>query len=237
VETTVKRLKKHGKAVIPMIYTIPVKTATIDSPERTRLKRELAAEALCRLEEAARTAEQFESVTKWWDRRDENRERRERYHEQRISNDMFDWNFPDLVAYEEDFLNIIFSCVCQMHNLTEDSNVSRLVKKATEKQKAVFFPRFIRRIANCHGMTDRNVRKLTDKMIENAQKRLFETLSKVRTKALLSKRQRLFLDVYANKDEKTKIVSITSHTQNPEKQGGTQNVLGTSKEQETAVVE
>ena len=46
-----------------------------------RLKRELRVEALCRLEDAARTAEDFAVVVEEWNKLDRNRERRERDHE------------------------------------------------------------------------------------------------------------------------------------------------------------
>ena len=52
-----------------------------EEPERKKLKRELRAEALARLEDSARTQREFENVIAWWDRLDANRERRERYHE------------------------------------------------------------------------------------------------------------------------------------------------------------
>ena len=52
-----------------------------EEPERKKLKRELRAEALARLEDSARTQRDFENVIAWWDRLDANRERRERYHE------------------------------------------------------------------------------------------------------------------------------------------------------------
>ena len=200
-----------------MIYTIPIKDVAADSPERKRLKKELAAEALDRLEESARTAEEFKSVTKWWDRRDENRERRERYYEQRVSNDMFDWNFEDWVAFEEDFLNIIFMCICEMHYLTSDPDISRVVNNSTYKQKSIFFQRYIlnrstERVANDNDITDRNVRKHTDKMLEKAQAGIYESFLRLRKEQQpLYKRQRLFLDAYSSKDEKTKIVSIISY--------------------------
>lgn len=56
-------------------------------PERKKLRRELRAEALARLEDAARTQKDFENVIAWWDRLDANRERRERYHELSRSGD------------------------------------------------------------------------------------------------------------------------------------------------------
>ena len=51
------------------------------SPKKKRLKRQIKEEALLRLEEAARTEDDFAAVQYHWDRRDSNRERKERYHE------------------------------------------------------------------------------------------------------------------------------------------------------------
>ena len=48
---------------------------------KTMLKRELRAIALKRLEDSARTVSDFEEVIKEWDHLDDNRERKERYHE------------------------------------------------------------------------------------------------------------------------------------------------------------
>jgi hypothetical protein len=47
---------------------------------RKQLKRDLERESLTRLEEAARSEADFENVTKWWNRLDKNRERKEWYH-------------------------------------------------------------------------------------------------------------------------------------------------------------
>ena len=52
-----------------------------EQPERKLLGRELRAQALARLEDAARTQRDFENVVAWWDKLDANRERKERYHE------------------------------------------------------------------------------------------------------------------------------------------------------------
>ena len=48
---------------------------------REQLVREAKREALARMEEAARTEEDFKAVVAQWDKLDENRERKERYHE------------------------------------------------------------------------------------------------------------------------------------------------------------
>ena len=195
---------------------MPLNKQKPDSLQRKRLKRDIEREALTRLEESARTEKEFENVGKWWDKRDSNRERRERYYEQLIDNDMFDWNFEEWVRYEEDLISVIFMCPCEMHLLTYDHDVSLLINKATAKQKAVFFPRYMlgcstTKISKCHDMSDRNARKLTDKMIENVQKGLYEVLVKrSEAKESLSLRQRLFLDAYSVKG-KSKLVSITSY--------------------------
>ena len=49
-----------------------------EQPERKLLGRELRAQALARLEDAARTQRDFENVVAWWDKLDANRERKER---------------------------------------------------------------------------------------------------------------------------------------------------------------
>ena len=47
------------------------------SSEKTMLHREARALAISRLEETARTEEEFANVISWWDKLDDNRERRE----------------------------------------------------------------------------------------------------------------------------------------------------------------
>ena len=142
-------------------------------------------EGLIRLEEAARTEEQFSRVVKRWDEIYKERLRKERKKEALLSSDMFDWSEFDAVdgmRNEDDFFTWMFCCICQMHELMDDPDIYRLLNKATDKQKAVFFPRVIKRcttakIAECHNMTDRNVRKLIDLMLENIRHGLYEALT------------------------------------------------------------
>ena len=58
-----------------------LETALEAEGTRKKLKRALRAEAMTRLEEAARTETDFENVVACWDKLDANRERKERYHE------------------------------------------------------------------------------------------------------------------------------------------------------------
>ena len=152
--------------------------------EHNLLIHSLKREGLIRLEEAARTEEDFERVIKRWNEIYRKRLRKEQKSEVLLSSDMFDWSEFDTEANmrdENDFFTWMFCCICQMHELMEDADISRLLKKATDKQKAVFFPRVVRncttqKIAQCHGMTDRNVRKLIDLMLDNIRHGLYEAL-------------------------------------------------------------
>ena len=113
-----------------------------EEPERKKLKRELRAEALARLEDSARTQQDFENVIAWWDKLDANRERRERYHELSRSGDdvPLDYGasanelfFPDTLndvlekqLRKGDFIDAIFYCPYDIHELvTENTPVSR----------------------------------------------------------------------------------------------------------------
>ena len=144
----------------------------------------LKREALIRLEEAARTEDEFNSVIKRWDEIYKERLKKEKRKEALLSNDMFDWSEFDAVVGmrdEDDFFTWMFCCICQMHELIDDPDICRLLKKATDKQKTVFFPRVIKgcsttKVAGCHSMTDRNVRKLIDLMLDNIRHGLYEAL-------------------------------------------------------------
>ena len=78
-----------------------------EESERKKLKREIQAEALARLESAARTVSDFENIIAWWDRLDANRERRERYHELSRSGDdiPFDYGVSINELFFPDTLN------------------------------------------------------------------------------------------------------------------------------------
>ncbi len=102
-----------------------------DPPKKKKLKRELRREALTRLEEAARTQTDFDEVVAWWDKLDENRERRERDHEVLRGDVPLEYGavqegtiFPASLCspfWRElcsgYFLNIIFICPYEMHEL------------------------------------------------------------------------------------------------------------------------
>ena len=170
---------------------------------RGQLKRDVEREGLTRREEAARTEKEFEDVIESWDKLDSNRERRERYHEIIMSDEMFDWDiFRSRMFRNGDFITQMSMCACEMHHLVHDPDVSRLIGEATDKQKAVFFPRVIvgcstTKISHCHEMTDRNVRKLIDLMLDNIRCALYEIWAERReTSSFLVYEHQRFLDTY-----------------------------------------
>ena len=94
----------------------------------------MRAEAIRRLEEAARTAKDFRAVVEEWNKLDRNRERRERDHENLRGDVPLEYQAvpePKLIprwmnnpAYRQlmagNFLDILFDCPYEMHNLTAD---------------------------------------------------------------------------------------------------------------------
>ena len=124
-------------------------------PERKKLKRELRAEALDHLEDAARTQQDFENVIAWWDRLDANRERRERYHELSRSGEdipleygasvneiFFSDTLNDVLEkqlHTGDFLDVIFCCPYDIHELVAEEDLSKILWKLNEEHKELLF--------------------------------------------------------------------------------------------------
>lgn len=168
-----------------------------EEAERKKLQRELRAEALARLEDAARTTRDFENVVAWWDKLDANRERRERYHELSRSgdnvpldygssaNDLF---FPDYLndvlekqIRKGDFLDSIFNCPYDIHELVTDEYLCRILCDLDENHKELLFLCAVRlfsstRIAAIRGQSDRNIRKVRATMFKKIRRKLLAAL-------------------------------------------------------------
>lgn len=168
-----------------------------EDSERKKLKRELQAEALARLEDAARTVSDFEKVVAWWDKLDANRECRERYHELSRSGDdlPLDYGaakdglfFPDTLndvlekqLRKGDFIDAIFYCPYDIHELVTEENLSDILLELSEDHKELLFLYAVRlfsstRIAAIRGQTDRNIRKVRVTMLKKIQKKLLPAL-------------------------------------------------------------
>jgi hypothetical protein len=188
------------------------------------LIQKLKIEGLDRLESAARTEDDFTFVIKQWDELQKRRERKDNREKGFLfSDEMFDWSIFEgekKMRGEDDILSMIFCCPCQMHELMDDSDLSHLMNKATDKQKAVFFPMFFKecikiektkksktaQIAICHEMTERNVCKLINLMIDNMRVGYYEALKqRYEVDPLsLSSEAKSFLTKYIPKEKKSK---------------------------------
>lgn len=169
-----------------------------EEPERKKLKRELRAEALARLEDAARTQRDFENVIAWWDKLDANRERRERYHELSRSGDdvPLDYGasanelfFPDTLndvlekqIRKGDFIDAIFYCPYDIHELVTEEYLSEILLELKEDHKELLFLWAVRlfsstRIAAMRQQSDRNIRKIRNTMMKKIRKELLSALT------------------------------------------------------------
>ena len=202
---------------------------------RKYLTQAMLAESISRLEDAARTQAEFENVVDWWDKRDKRIQDALDKKMLSVAHTTFDIGlykmgdyrkkslFNGRNHYHEDFLNPLYCCICQMHNLTEDNDLSRLINKATDKQKAVFFPRVIKnctpqKIALCHGMTDRNVRDIVDRMVTKIQQGMYEVLKKRRAVGIsLTLQQKDFVSVTDEEIAKAERAEETEGTEKPKK--------------------
>ena len=162
--------------------------------EHMVIRREADRIALIRQENAARTPYEFEKLVATYDRLDENRERRERYHEigrpqERIhlghtNGKIIPTSFGHRFWREilnGNFLDIIFDCPHEVQELTANKHVYELVGKLNEGQKEVLYYWEIRewtpqRIAAFRGQTDRNILKVHAVMMESIRYKLYSCL-------------------------------------------------------------
>ena len=212
-------------------------TVTSEIPEtstRKNLKRELEREALSRLEDAARTEEDFENVVTWWNRFDANRERKERYHEIGRSDVPLEWGMsPDEIVIpapirhvfwkqilKGDFLDAIYDCPFEIHELVTDEDISKAIFALKDVQKELLYQLAIKGyscqlIAACREQTDRNIRKIRDTMLKKLRKSFMQALqNRVDNHISLTKTEQIFYDTYRSlitdkKNKKTKEITNT----------------------------
>ena len=181
-----------------------------------RLKRQIQAEALIRLEDAARTEKDFRYVIGEWDRLDRNRERRERDHEILRGDVPLEYmavpdpkiiplwmNLPNFRQLSRgDFLDIICSCPYEMHEMISDRFISELIRKLSEEHKEILYYLSIKqysttRVAAIRGQTGRNIRKLRTTIHKKLQREMYRHLHfKEKNGSSLTLRERQFMEEY-----------------------------------------
>ena len=183
-----------------------------------RLKREIRAEAVRRLEEAARTEADFSVVIGEWDKLDRNRERRERDYENLRGDLPLDYQTvsePELIprwmnhpTYRQimagNFLDILFDCPYEMHKLTADPFISRMIQNLSDDHKEVLYFLSLRLwstvwLAAARGQSDRNIRKLRKTIHKNLQRQMYAHLCvQQKLGKSLTLREHQFMEEYAS---------------------------------------
>ena len=175
----------------------PLTTDTEAERSGKLLRREMKAEALRRMEESARTQKDFEAVVAAWDKRDDNKSRTVRNHEQLRSDIPLDYGVKDKSSAtvfpvwmgspmerqiaRGNFLDLFANCPYEMHDLTGKEYIRCSIKEMKEKYKELLYFMGIQgknpqEMAVIRGKTDRNIRKIRDTMLEKMQKRLYDGL-------------------------------------------------------------
>lgn len=153
------------------------------------LHREARALALRRIEESARTEDDFQKVIEWWDKLDENRERRERDHEIGRSNVPLEWSADELylsdrLSYDMvlrklllagDFLDLIFDSPETIHELVTDADLSKILEELKPHLKNMLYYLFLRdysaaEYAESIGQSDRNIRGIRETALKRIRK-------------------------------------------------------------------
>ena len=182
------------------------------TPELARLARKTADAGRARLENAARTSEDFQQVVSVWDKTDRNRERRELYHElprgdlpleygKAYDGGIVPRHFMDPAFRQLSqgyFLDILFDCPYEMHELTADAVLSRALLRLKEDHKEIFYFLAIRRdsvseVAAMRRQSDRNIRKIRVTILKRLRKPVYEHLKRYDR---LTPREREFIALY-----------------------------------------
>lgn len=178
-----------------------------------RLKRELRAEALRRLEDAARTAADFAVVVEEWNKLDRNRERRERDHENLRGDVLLEYQAvlePKIIPRwlnnpavrqlcSGNFLDVLFDCPYEMHQLTANAFLSQMIEKLSEEHKEILYFLSIRLYSTTQlrGQSDRNIRKVRNTIRKKLQKKLYAYLCQMQDEGKsLTLRERQFMEEY-----------------------------------------
>ena len=199
---------------------------TVAAPtSKKKLWRDTQKEALARLEDSARTEEDFRNVQSWWDRLEANADRRYRYHVIGRSDIPLEWGAaPEEVILPEpiqsafwkqitkgEFLDAIFDCPFEMHELVEDSDIAKTICELKDVHKEVLYYSAIRqysnqRIACIRNQTDRNILIVKNTILKKLRKKLHAILrGRQEMKQPLSRRENEFLEnhfsIFADKEQ------------------------------------
>ena len=186
--------------------------------QKKRLIRELKDEALERIEFAARSMQDYEQVVHFWDKKDASAARTRRIHEQQRGDTPLEWNshlhdtsgidmiFPEWMndpTYRQlkrgNFLDYLFDCPYEMHNLTSKEYLRRPVMELKEEHKEILYFLYLRlyspqQLACVREQSDRNIRKVRDVALRGMRRKVYASLQKRKDAGIpLTLYERLFL--------------------------------------------
>ena len=185
---------------------------------KKRLIRELKDEALDRIEFAARYIKDYEQIVHFWDNKDASAARTQRNHEELRGNTPMEWNSHlneksgiDLILPEwlndptwsqlrrGSFLDYLFDCPYEMHNLTSKEYLRRPVMELKGKHKEILYFLYLRlyspqQLACMCKQSDRNIRKVRDAALRGMRRKVYASLQKRKDAGIpLTLYERIFL--------------------------------------------
>ena len=226
--------------ILPYIGDVRENAHDPDAPISTAtLLEQLDEVSVERRTQVAQTAAEFDELIKELDRLDRNRERRERYHEilqeeyipggeEFYSNRIFpaDLDSPESkLILRGMFLDLFYNCPYEMHQLTADPFLSRIVDELSDLHKETLYLLSLQylstsQLAHMRDQSDRNIRKLRDSYTKKLQKQLYgHLLQKKQSGAGLTFREKEFLTQYelALEDSGTANVKVKKENKYPKR--------------------
>ena len=226
--------------IFPYIGDVQENAYDLDAPISTAtLLAQLDEVSVERRTRVAQTQAEFDELIKELDRLDRNRERRERYHEilqeeyipqggEIYSGRIFpaDLDSPESkMILQGMFLDLFYNCPYEMHQLTADPFLSRIVDELSNLHKETLYLLSLQylstsQLARMRDQSDRNIRKLRDSYTKKLQKQLYgHLLQKKQSGAGLTFREKEFLTQYelALEDSGTANVKVKKENKYPKR--------------------
>ena len=253
-EDDIRAIDDAMDPVLHFAGDVPEDPDNLDAPISTAtLLEQLDEVSVERRTQVAETPAEYEALIKEIDRLDRNRERRERYHEVLMEeyipggNEIYSGRiFPAHLDSVESklilqgmFLDILFNCPYEMHQLTANPFISRMVQSLSDLHKETLYFLSLQlystsRLAALRDQSDRNIRKLRDNYTKKMQQQLYGHLCK---KKGLSAREKEFLYLYkaALDASKTESVKVKKENKYPRRKRKTGAANSTGVERGVAV--
>ena len=253
-EDDIRAIDDAMDPVLHFAGDVPEDPDSIEAPISTAtLLEQLDEVSVERRTQVAVTSAEYEALIKEMDRLDRNRERRERYHEilmeEYIPDDGEIYSgriFPAHLDSVESklilrgmFLDILFNCPYEMHQLTANPFISRMIQQLSDLHKETLYCLSLQfystsRLAKMREQSDRNIRKLRDNYTKKMQQQLYGHLCK---KKGLSAREKEFLSLYkaALEESSAENVKVKKENKYPRRKRKTGAASSTGIERGVAV--